>query len=500
MDWVNGNGYEGGRIIYSNTNPILLASSSSGGIDVFSIPQGRGGQRIPQQLLSFRHSDITHLTKILSCLNVTGVPLYDDYRDFCGHCPLCQAWKTETKSYENNRGNINQYRNDLLLLNQLLKEGHSLIVKQRKAVEWLSNTSHWKDAERERRILSKLEKWFGNEKWAKKITEMGIRRLEGLDHKELRDNSKLIQKDHWFLSISIPMLLHILFETHKGWLMDQKWDVSRRTSTTLKKVIRLLRKSNSDKSHTFDRILVELFKLLSVEVVTSLNPSIELTMEYQPHPYGAYDNSPDLHFLICTWGRDVVTGKMVPVQFDRVKLMASFTEAFNQMADFALWAAKRWNKGCREAGFRKWRTEANKGIGRLKSEGIGSKCVDLQTIKPTDLLTTHKYLRKNPTGRIQSLFLDRDKGVVTVRYFEKDGKAGRRQIPARFGIVEFLGRLIGQDGRSTRIEYTGAYKSKIGTKRSQQASKVYDEFEADLAMKIDALRRRLRKKSDVSQK
>jgi hypothetical protein len=181
-----------------------------------------------------------------------------------------------------------------------------------------------------------------------------------------------------------------------------------------------------------------------------------------------------------------MTGKLVPVTFDQAKLTASFTEVFNTMADFALWAVKRWNKGCRETDFLEWRRKALKGIGRLKAEGIGSKCVDVETVKPIGLVTTHRYIRRNPMGRVNSLHLDKETGIVSVKYWERGEQDGWSKRPGRFGIVEFMARLIGQDGRSTRIEYLGAYRSGQGRKRDQKVSGIYDELKVikDVEMSV----------------
>jgi hypothetical protein len=220
--------------------------------------------------------------------------------------------------------------------------------------------------------------------------------------------------------------------------------------------------------HGFGEIMRLLFRKMVVEAVEAQHPRVRLTMEHQLHPVNKFDDAPDVHGLICKWGRDE-DGNLVEVSFDPEGIRRQLAPRMHDFAEFVVWAIRRWNRGCRATEFMDWRRRVLDGVRVLKASGIPDDCVDVALVPVQELLNVHCYLRRQPMENVQHLVYHRESGIVDIRYW-----GGRHKT---FEMTDLLWRFVGYDGRGYGVRYTGDYRSERGRRRDGKLDSLYRALE-----------------------
>ena len=456
--WSSIRGYTNSRIIISGNRLHLLASSKKGDLDIYALPYSRGGVRQPVLRKTFTSVQIGILNQMLGCQNVSG-----GY-EYCGYCPSCLGFHTDRKVFVNKRADIRKLESEVEELREYIRLGDGMIRSLRLKLVQEEKRGFMGLA----RVLSKrivlLEGCIDDPAKHLRMREIELDRLSGSHRRELKEHSKLIQEPHWFISVSCPTPLHVLYEAQDAWLAGRVLVHGRRASEGLQRILGHL----AGKESGFVELMRFVFRKLVVEAVQAQHPEIELTMEHQMHPFNKWDSAPDVHFLVCRKTQDK-SGRVVEVSFDARALRLELESRMRTFAGFAVWAVKRWNGGCRAAEFKRWRRDLLAAAEAVRVSGIPEASVDVRLVPVPELLNTHSYLRRQPMENVQKLCLSPKAGTVAVGYW-----GGRS---ARFGVAELLWRFVGFDGRGLGVQYSGAYRSGRGLKRNRKVDDLYRERE-----------------------
>ena len=475
VDWAKTNKYLNSRVIMSNKKLHLLALTQTNGIDVYELPFSQGGMRTPILRKSFTSTHLNLLERMLQCRNVSGGIGY------CGYCPSCLAFHTDRKVFVNKKGNIDKLEMELEELQDLIQKGDGLINKLQLNVIKYEKRGFTVMAKHLRKKIDRLQGWIDDPQKHYRLKKIESDRITANRNRELNEHSKLIQKPHWFISISCPSSLHIIFDAKNDWMTGRILNHCRRASDAFRQLLLSLQSIEYSK-HNFLSIMRTLFRKLVVEAIQAQHPEIELTMEHQLHPFNKWDDAPDVHLLICQVAQDKKSKKYVEVSFDVQAILRELEGRMKTFAEFAVWAGKHWNNGCRSTEFKQWRKKVKQAAATVQSMGIPAKTVDIKLVPASELLGVHCYLRRQPMENVETLFLDRKTGIVNVRYYKK-------KQPAQFGIIDLLWRFVGFDGRNSGVQYTGAYRSGRDLKRSEKVDCVYSGVEASREATLDAVRK-----------
>ena len=468
-------GYVSSRVVISNKTPFLLVSTVEGGLDCYELPYTQGGFRSPILRKSFNPTHLSLLEQMSDCSNLTGIG-----SRFCRSCSACLANSTKGKVFVKKHAEIRRLERELEELGGLIRD--SGLIGRLKNTQRSALKKHYNGlAKVFGRRITKLEKWVDDPQKHFDLKSAELERLELTRwQKELAGQSKLMRVPHWFISISCPMPLHIVFKAQDAWMTGRSLDHGRRVSNGFLGLIDHLNHLSGLDRQGFTQLARKVFRMLVEEAVEEAYPETELTMEHQMHPIGKFDDAPDVHFLVCEWGRDKMTGQVVRVQIDAEAVRRSLEQKLKIFSDFLTWVLKRWNGGFRATEFKEWRREVLKGIAEVKASGIHPATVDVVPVCVPELLGRHSYLRRMPMQNVKSLYFKKDTGVVDVGYH------GGKKVTQ--GLIELLWRFVGYDCRGSGVRYSGAYRSGGGLSRDQKVDAMYREVEALRDMQVEMLR------------
>ena len=366
--WSRDRGYTDSRVIISNNHLHLLASSKEEDLDVYELPYTRGGVRRPILRRSFTSVQIGILNQMLQCRNVSGGNWY------CGYCPCCLRFHTDRKVFVNKGAVINRLESENVELKELIEKGEKVVNRLRRQVAGMERCGYKGLAKVFGKRLKRLEGWVDDPEKHLRYRELEIERLQS-DRKVLQEHSKLIQEPHWLISVSCPTPLHVLYDAQDAWLTGRVQESGRRSSEGLQRILEGL----EGKEGGFAELMRFVFRKLVVEAVQAQHPEIELTMEHQMHPFNKWDNSPDVHFLVCTKTLDGA-GKVVDVSFDKQTIRRNLEVRMLTFAEFAVWAGKHWNDGCRATEFKAWKRKVLSAAETIRVSGIPEGSVDVRQV------------------------------------------------------------------------------------------------------------------------
>jgi hypothetical protein len=473
VEWSKGRGYVSGRVILSDNSILLLASTKEGGVVVYELPSKQGGHRQPVLRRSFTAHPLDVLKEMWACQNVSGGYTY------CKVCPSCQAYSTDQKVFVNKKKEIKRLQGLISEVEELEKHGDRVIQREKSELKSAVRHGWHKKEGRKKAILERLEGWKDDPAQHRMMMEMERDRLMASTKKELKDSALLIQVPHWFISICTPTALHALYDAQDGWLPRRVLEAGRRASPALEGVLKVLVGLEIEK-RSFTDVLRLLFRKMVVEVVEAQQPRIELTMEHQLHPFNKWDFAPDVHSLVCRRGKDRSSEMAVDVAFDAEAIRRAVEVKMKAFIEFVIWAIKKWNDGNRSTEFKAWRKAVLEGAKVVLRDGIETAVVEAVQVPMGGLLGTHCYLRRRPMENVQKVYFDTAKGLVTVSYH-----GGEK---AKFGIVDFLWRFVGFDGRGFGVRYGGAYLSTRIAKRGDKIEAVKEGEQAQREVGIENLR------------
>jgi hypothetical protein len=379
---------------------------------------------------------------MLLCRNVKRSGYY-----YCGCCPRCLAYKSNTKLFAKKLSEIQKLEGDIEDLKKL-ENGNGLISSHERLVDHLEKNFLEGKATKLRKRIEQLKKWAIDPSKYRLQAELRLLKLQQ-DKKVLQEKAKLSYEPHYFISICTPTSLHTLYEAQDAWVTQEGRKTARRHTEGLRRILKGL----GVKEEGFSDTLRCVFRKLMVKAVEDMHKGIELTYEQQMHPCNRYDLAPDLHFLIRK--TVVKDGVIEEVPFDIVSLKQAVETQIKEFMDVALKMIDHWYGGCRAKAFENWENKVWEEMKKIQLNGIPVETVDIQVREPRQLLGTHKYLRRYPTENISSLYFNKKTGVAKVWCWNRDGE----KEPAEYGLFDLLWRCVGFDGRKFGVRYSGDYKS-----------------------------------------
>ena len=463
--WSIGKGYIDSRIIEIEGSLYLIAISEGNGKeeeghwDIYKLPyhHGQGGLPYPVLVHTFTSRYIHIFKTMLKCKNVSRRGY-----DYCGFCPRCLAYKSNSKVFAKKLSEIQKLEGDIEDLKKLEK-GNGLISSQQRGLAYIEKNILEGKATKLRKRIEQLKKWAIDPSKYRLQAELRLLKLQQ-NAKVLQENVKLAYEPHYFISLCTPTTLHELYNAQDAWGTQEGRKVDRRHTEGLKRILKGL----GVKEGGFSDTLRCVFRKLMVEAVEDIHEGMELTYEQQMHPCNKYDLAPDIHFLIRK--TVVKDGVIEEVPFDIVRLKQAVECKMKRFVEVALMMIDHWYGGCRASAFENWEEKVLEEMKKLQVNGIPVETVDIQVREPRQLLSTHKYLRRYPTENISSLYFNKKTGVAKVWYWNKDGE----KEPAEYGLLDLLWRCVGFDGRKFGVRYSGDYQS---TKLKKRVDKLEEHKE-----------------------
>lgn len=487
VEWSIGMGYTSSRIVDFKDGLYLISEGSGkedggkgeGHWDIYKLPyhHGRGGIGKPVLSDTYTSRQIHKFKMMWGCKNVSRYGY-----DYCGFCPRCLAYKSNKKLFAKKASEIQKLEGDIEDLKKL-EEGNAYISSLNKRLDYVEEVllKGKAKAKKFRKRIKVLKRWASNPKKYILHAEKRLLKLQQAA-KVLEENVKLSLEPHYFISVCTPASLHVLYNVQEAWFTPNEVEAGKKSSDALKRILKGLK----GKGGGFSDTLRCVFRDLVVEAVKERYPEVELSMEHQLHPCNKWDMAPDIHFLIRRTVLDKGVVRELP--FDADVLRKAVEGKMKLFVKVARRIIKSWKGKCRATAFQKWKKDAREVEKTINETGILAETVDIQVREPRQLLSTHKYLRRYPMENVYSMYFKKEEGKVHVTYWDKDGKNDK----AEHGVLDFLWRLVGFDGRKFGVKYNGDYSSSKVMKRFEKMEAHEDACGKSITDSTETMRQEMR--------
>jgi hypothetical protein len=485
VEWSKERGYKSSRIVDFKDGLYLISEGSGkedggkgeGHWDIYKLPyhHGRGGIGKPVLSDTYTSRQIHKFKMMLVCKNVSRYGY-----DYCGFCPRCLAYKSNNKLFAKKASEIQKLEGDIEDLKKLEK-GNAYISSRKRWQGYLEDVLlKGKKAKKFRKRTKVLERWASNPKKYILHAEKRLLKLQQAA-KVLEENVKLSLEPHYFISVCTPASLHVLYNVQEAWFTPNEVEAGKKSSDALKRILKGLKGKGGGFSDTLRCVFRDLVVEAVKEAVKERYPEVELSMEHQLHPCNKWDMAPDIHFLIRRTVLDKGVVRELP--FDADVLRKAVEGKMKLFVKVARRIIKSWKGKCRATAFQKWKKDVREAEKTINETGILAETVDIQVREPRQLLSTHRYLRRYPMENIYSMYFKKEEGKVHVTYWDKDGENDK----AEHGVLDFLWRLVGFDGRKFGVKYNGDYSSSKVMKRFEKMEAHEDACGKSITDSTDAM-------------
>jgi len=431
-----------------------VVNNPDGSADIYKLDKGTGWWRNPEYLAHFTSEDVARLKRIPKCRRITGVGNY------CGVCPSCLRGRSMRKVFTDLEAEERRIARELQDLNKLKTCPQVHLWCAKRELEKASKGTYQNKITRLKRRYEWLKSRQNDVDGAIREKEAELAVVGARNSKwKCKDKVKLFRAWHYFVTVSLPLPLHVLFEVRDEWFGQIRLD-GYRADSDVRAVLGLLQGKVLDCGVI--EVFRDLLKKLLIQEYAKIFQPVELAAVHQVHSHGTQHDVPDIHTLICEWGMQ--DGKPVRIMMNRKELRASVSRVLTRLAKVVDYAAGHWADGNRSTEFLSWRKMLKTQIEQFDSEELPDCVVDVRRVSPRDLLTVQRYMRRLPMERVKTASYKQDKGDVLVGWW-KQGEV--KHIPT--SVIQFLKWLAGADGRlgSLRVAYQGLYTLEGAARRTE---------------------------------
>jgi hypothetical protein len=429
--------------------PLVIIRPDEGGMAIYARPKGRGGDKSPECLLELTPTHTRHLKAMNWCRR-----LDDRFPHVCKHCILCRAKAKYRRLFDNIYKSLRSVDKCLVSLDEYRKKGRSfadfktevLGLATTSQALWWANT-YRKYRRSQSRIKDNLEARLKCGRW-----------------RTLRPRARLIRLPHYWMSLSFPKELAVLFDFHEDWFKSKVPDCPKEAQPHLRDSIDLFRKKRPKAS--VRECLRDAFKRLTLQAVDKMWSDVVPSYLARIHPFSTTHSAPDVHVLACSvavtsgshikgfgWTESAVD--FILLDFDEDAMRAAYVEALKKFSDVVAWCLRNWAVANRSRPLIRWKQQVRSGIDDVRQGRIDDSISHVEVVGDNDsdskgLLSVYQYMESDHLGDIVGLKLDPKSESMKVQF----NTAGKKKY-ATMTVWELLRRFVGESGRQYSLRATG---------------------------------------------